>query len=154
MYVYTWIANLCFVSLAPVTCHEYNRLPYFSTHSLTPFSLSLSTSPLTNLSFSFNLSHPLPALSTSQVNKKRHIGNDMVCVVFLDGPGATFNPTWIRSHFIHCYIVVQHIPGARGQPLYKVLTLDLQHTVGCRCACWVACHCYVCWFTRNVCMYI
>ena len=55
-----------------------------------------------------------------QVNKKRHIGNDMVCVVFLDEPGAVFNPTWVRSNFIHCYIVVQHIPGARGQPLYKV----------------------------------
>ena len=44
----------------------------------------------------------------------------MVCVVFLDEAGAVFNPTWVRSHFIHCYIVVQHVTGARCQPLYKV----------------------------------
>jgi hypothetical protein len=44
----------------------------------------------------------------------------MVCVVFLDEPGVVFNPSWVRSHFIHCYIVVQHVPGARGQPLYKI----------------------------------
>ncbi len=31
-----------------------------------------------------------------------------------------FNPSWIRSHFIHCYVVVQHTLGVNGQPLYKV----------------------------------
>ena len=54
------------------------------------------------------------------MNKKRHIGNDIVCVVFLDNTGAVFNPSWIRSHFIHAYIVVQHITGSHGQPLYRV----------------------------------
>lgn len=66
----------------------------------------------------------LPHSFHVQVNKKRHIGNDMVCVVFLEGPGASFNPAWVRSHFIHCYIVVQHITGSRGQPLYKVAILS------------------------------
>lgn len=61
----------------------------------------------------------LPALLL-QVNKKRHIGNDIVCVVFLDSSRTSFNPSWIRSHFIHCYVVVQHVQGAHGQPLYKV----------------------------------
>lgn len=56
----------------------------------------------------------------SQVNKKRHIGNDIVCVVFLDSSRTTFNPSWIRSHFIHCYVVVQCVQGMNGHPLYKV----------------------------------
>ena len=34
------------------------------------------------------------------------LGNDTVCVVFLDGPGAQFNPTSIRSQFLHSFIVV------------------------------------------------
>ena len=55
-----------------------------------------------------------------QVNKKRHIGNDIVCVVFLDNAQTVFNPSWIRSHFIHCYVVIQRVQGAHGQPLYKV----------------------------------
>ena len=55
-----------------------------------------------------------------QVNKKRHIGNDIVCVVFLDSVGAKFDPTWIRSNFIHAYVVVQHVIGLHGQPLHKV----------------------------------
>lgn len=55
-----------------------------------------------------------------KVNKKRHIGNDIVCVVFLDNAQTVFNPSWIRSHFIHCYLVVQRVQGAHGQPLYKV----------------------------------
>ena len=62
----------------------------------------------------------VPYQSPLQVNKKRHIGNDIVCVVFLDNTEAVFNPTWVRSHFIHSYIVVQHVTGLHGQPMHKV----------------------------------
>lgn len=75
-----------------------------------------------NLDIMFHVATLLPytAHDAQQVNKKRHIGNDIVCVVFLDNSHTSFNPSWIRSHFIHCYVVVQHVVGAHGQPLYKV----------------------------------
>jgi hypothetical protein len=56
------------------------------------------------------------------VNKKRHIGNDIVCVVFLENANTVFNPSWIRSHFLHSYVVIQHIIGTHGQPLYRIAT--------------------------------
>ena len=43
-----------------------------------------------------------------------------MCVVFLENSRTTFNPSWIRSNFIHVYVVVQHVVGAHGQPLYRV----------------------------------
>ncbi|KAJ3412007.1 GTPase-activating Rap/Ran-GAP domain-like protein 3 [Chytridiales sp. JEL 0842] len=42
-----------------------------------------------------------------QIQRKRHIGNDIVSVVFLDGENATFDPTSIRSQFLHVFIVVK-----------------------------------------------
>ncbi|KAI8078768.1 uncharacterized protein BX664DRAFT_342650 [Halteromyces radiatus] len=41
-----------------------------------------------------------------QVQRKRYIGNDIVCVVFLEGD-AIFDPKAIRSKFLHVYIVVR-----------------------------------------------
>ena len=43
-----------------------------------------------------------------------------MCLVFLDSGRTVFNPSWVRSNFIHCFIVVQLVKGAHGQPLYKV----------------------------------
>ncbi|KAI9249448.1 hypothetical protein BDA99DRAFT_219093 [Phascolomyces articulosus] len=40
-----------------------------------------------------------------QVQKKRHIGNDIVCVVFAEGK-QPFNPAAIKSQFLHVFIVV------------------------------------------------
>ncbi|ORX59016.1 hypothetical protein DM01DRAFT_1282914 [Hesseltinella vesiculosa] len=44
-----------------------------------------------------------------QVHRKRYLGNDIVCVVFLDGPDALFDPTAIKSKFLHVYILVQPV---------------------------------------------
>ena len=41
-----------------------------------------------------------------QLARKRHIGNDIVCIVFQD-PGASFSPEMVSSQFLHAYIVVQ-----------------------------------------------
>ncbi|CAO3629217.1 unnamed protein product [Mucor fragilis] len=41
-----------------------------------------------------------------QVLRKKHIGNDIVCIVFLEGSQA-FNPKAIRSQFLHVYIVIR-----------------------------------------------
>jgi len=41
-----------------------------------------------------------------QIQRKRHIGNDIVCFIFLDGR-AKFDPATIVSQFLHIFIVVQ-----------------------------------------------
>jgi len=41
-----------------------------------------------------------------QIQRKRHIGNDIVCFIFLDGK-AKFDPATIVSQFLHVFIVVQ-----------------------------------------------
>ncbi|KAI7877824.1 hypothetical protein K492DRAFT_109323, partial [Lichtheimia hyalospora FSU 10163] len=40
-----------------------------------------------------------------QVQRKRHIGNDIVCVVFAEGK-QPFNPAAIKSQFLHVFIIV------------------------------------------------
>lgn len=41
-----------------------------------------------------------------QIQRKRHIGNDIVCYIFLDGK-SKFDPATIVSQFLHVFIVVQ-----------------------------------------------
>lgn len=40
-----------------------------------------------------------------QIQRKRHIGNDIVCIVYLE-QGAKFDPSLFKSQFLHVYIVV------------------------------------------------
>ncbi|CAO3617793.1 unnamed protein product [Mucor hiemalis] len=40
-----------------------------------------------------------------QIQRKRHIGNDIVCIVFVQG-NQPFNPAAIKSQFLHVFIVV------------------------------------------------
>lgn len=40
-----------------------------------------------------------------QVQRKRHIGNDIVCIVFAEGK-QPFNPAAIKSQFLHVFIIV------------------------------------------------
>jgi len=43
-----------------------------------------------------------------QLDRKRHIGNDIVILVWSEG-GARIDPNFIRSHFIHVVIVVSPV---------------------------------------------
>ncbi|KAI7908328.1 uncharacterized protein BX663DRAFT_424630 [Cokeromyces recurvatus] len=49
-----------------------------------------------------------------QVLRKKHIGNDIVCIIFLEG-NQKFNPNAIRSQFLHVYIIIkpESIKGKR-----------------------------------------
>jgi hypothetical protein len=38
---------------------------------------------------------------------KRHIGNDVVDVAFLDGDSGSFDPMWLHTHFTHAICIVQ-----------------------------------------------
>ncbi|CEP17005.1 hypothetical protein [Parasitella parasitica] len=41
-----------------------------------------------------------------QVLRKKHIGNDIVCIIFLEG-NQLFDPTAIRSQFLHVFIIIR-----------------------------------------------
>ena len=51
-----------------------------------------------------------------QLQRKRHIGNDIVCVVFLEADDTCFSPACIKSHFLHTFIVVRTSPIAAAKP--------------------------------------
>ncbi|KAI9205805.1 uncharacterized protein BJ171DRAFT_52470 [Polychytrium aggregatum] len=44
-----------------------------------------------------------------QIQRKRHIGNDIVSIVFLDG-GGQFDPRCITSQFLHIFIIIMEDP--------------------------------------------
>ncbi|XP_065311271.1 uncharacterized protein rsh isoform X1 [Dermacentor albipictus] len=46
-----------------------------------------------------------------KLQKKRHIGNDIVCMVFLEADNTLFSPACIKSHFLHVFIVVRASPN-------------------------------------------
>ncbi|KAF9999941.1 Rap1 GTPase-activating protein 2 [Entomortierella chlamydospora] len=51
-----------------------------------------------------------------QIQRKRHIGNDIVCIVFVDGDHP-FVPNTIKSQFLHIFVVIHPIvlpDGTRG----------------------------------------
>ena len=60
----------------------------------------------------FHVSTLLPGSEkdSQQVERKRHIGNDIVSIVFQEQQ-TPFNPEIITSHFLHAYIVVHPEPG-------------------------------------------
>ena len=54
-----------------------------------------------------------------QLQRKRHIGNDIVAIVFQE-ENTPFVPDMIASNFLHAYIVVQVVNPCSDNILYKV----------------------------------
>lgn len=50
---------------------------------------------------------PPPHSSPRQLLRKRHIGNDIVTIIFQEPGALPFSPRAIRSHFQHVFIVVR-----------------------------------------------
>ncbi|XP_074976132.1 rap1 GTPase-activating protein 1-like isoform X4 [Caretta caretta] len=69
----------------------------------------------------FHVSTKLPFTEgdAQQLQRKRHIGNDIVAIVFQD-ENTPFVPDMIASNFLHAYVVVQLAHGSIGETLYKV----------------------------------
>lgn len=67
----------------------------------------------------FHVSTQLPyeRHDPQKLQRKRHIGNDIVCVVFLEADNTAFSPACIKSHFLHTFILVsiKEPPGAVGR---------------------------------------
>jgi len=70
----------------------------------------------------FHVSTMLPFSNTDpqQVERKRHLGNDIVLLVFLDG-STPYKPSIISSNFIHITIIIQPYEVDDGKTLkYRV----------------------------------
>lgn len=65
----------------------------------------------------FHVSTMLPYTPNNkqQLLRKRHIGNDIVTIVFQEPGAEPFSPKNIRSHFQHVFVIVRaHSPGTDG----------------------------------------
>lgn len=51
-----------------------------------------------------------------QVERKRHLGNDVVMIIFREGENEPFSPKWVRSQFNHVFIVVTPVAHPKGKP--------------------------------------
>ncbi|XP_035705517.1 rap1 GTPase-activating protein 1 isoform X3 [Folsomia candida] len=74
-----------------------------------------------NREIMFHVSHLLPFMESDpqQLQRKRHIGNDIVAVIFQE-ENTPFSPDMIASHFLHAFIVVQVIERNGPNTRYKV----------------------------------
>ncbi|XP_061596694.1 signal-induced proliferation-associated 1-like protein 2 [Cololabis saira] len=70
----------------------------------------------------FHVSTMLPytANNTQQLLRKRHIGNDIVTIVFQEPGALPFTPKSIRSHFQHVFIIVQVHEACTDDTYYRV----------------------------------
>jgi len=62
---------------------------------------------------------PFSDHDSQQLQRKCHIGNDILAIVFQD-TNTPFCPDMIASHFLHAYIVVQAIDPCTANTRYKV----------------------------------
>ncbi|KAI1903621.1 hypothetical protein AGOR_G00029090 [Albula goreensis] len=70
----------------------------------------------------FHVSTMLPytATNSQQLLRKRHIGNDIVTIVFQEPGALPFTPKVIRSHFQHVFIIVQVHHPCTDRTYYRV----------------------------------
>ncbi|QQP54117.1 Rap1 GTPaseactivating protein 1like [Caligus rogercresseyi] len=71
----------------------------------------------------FHVSTLLPYTENDpqQLQRKRHIGNDIVAIIFQEGE-TPFSPDMITSHFLHAYIVVRPVLDSSNKLWYKITT--------------------------------
>ena len=65
---------------------------------------------------------PFSETDPQQLQRKRHIGNDIVSIVFQEA-NTPFSPDMVASHFLHAFIVIQPEPSlshSEGDTLYRV----------------------------------
>lgn len=63
---------------------------------------------------------PFTPNDAQQVGRKRHLGNDVVLVIFKEGVENAFDPSTILSRFNFVMIVVQKLPDVDDRPYYQV----------------------------------
>ncbi|XKL64913.1 hypothetical protein PGB90_004999 [Kerria lacca] len=85
-----------------------------------------------NIEIMFHVSTFLPyeKHDTQKLQRKRHIGNDIVCVVFLEADNTSFSPSCIKSHFLHTFIVVRTSPRIRRKTTRYEVSVVTRDEVG------------------------
>lgn len=80
----------------------------------------------------FHVSTHLPyeKHDTQKLQRKRHIGNDIVCVVFLEADNTSFSPACIKSHFLHTFILVRTSPRIKRKPTRYEVSVVTRDEVG------------------------
>ncbi|CAF4768592.1 unnamed protein product, partial [Rotaria sp. Silwood1] len=71
----------------------------------------------------FHVSTLLPYThnDTIQIQRKRHIGNDIVAIVFQE-ENTPFHPSMIKSNFLHVFLVIQPAQ-ILSRPCYKIMLI-------------------------------
>ena len=65
---------------------------------------------------------PFYPADKQQLERKRHLGNDVVVIIYKEGD-QKFDPSCIHSEFNHVFIVIQRVPSSQeinGQPTYRM----------------------------------
>ncbi|GAB0093891.1 rap1 GTPase-activating protein 1-like [Sergentomyia squamirostris] len=65
-----------------------------------------------------------------KLQRKRHIGNDIVCVVFLEADNTLFSPACIKSHFLHTFILVRVSARIKRKPTRYEVSVVTRDEVG------------------------
>ncbi|XP_037039105.1 uncharacterized protein LOC119076446 isoform X4 [Bradysia coprophila] len=65
-----------------------------------------------------------------KLQRKRHIGNDIVCVVFLEADNTPFSPACIKSHFLHTFILVRVSARIKRKPTRYEVSVVTRDEVG------------------------
>ncbi|KAG0373293.1 Rap/ran-GAP protein [Mortierella sp. AD032] len=69
---------------------------------------------------------PYNTVDRQQIQRKRHIGNDIVCIIFVDGD-QPFVPNAIKSQFLHIFVIIHLIVLPDGNKAYSAtVTCDEQ----------------------------
>ncbi|XP_011865019.1 PREDICTED: signal-induced proliferation-associated 1-like protein 1 isoform X2 [Vollenhovia emeryi] len=74
----------------------------------------------TEVTFHVSTMLPFTANNRQQLLRKRHIGNDIVTIVFQEPGALPFSPRRIRSQFQHVFIVVQAVNPCTENTQYSV----------------------------------
>ncbi|KAG5682141.1 hypothetical protein PVAND_011515 [Polypedilum vanderplanki] len=85
-----------------------------------------------NIEIMFHVSTQLPyeKHDPQKLQRKRHIGNDIVCVVFLEADNTAFSPACIKSHFLHTFIVVRVSARIKRKPTRYEVSVVTRDEVG------------------------
>ncbi|XP_076398161.1 rap GTPase activating protein radish isoform X1 [Megachile rotundata] len=73
---------------------------------------------------------PYEKHDAQKLQRKRHIGNDIVCVVFLEADNTAFNPACIKSHFLHTFILVRVSPRIKRKVTRYEVSVVTRDEVG------------------------
>ncbi|KAM7347858.1 rap GTPase activating protein radish [Cochliomyia hominivorax] len=85
-----------------------------------------------NIEIMFHVSTLLPyeRHDPQKLQRKRHIGNDIVCVVFLEADNTRFSPACIKSHFLHTFILVRVSARIKHKPTRYEVSVVTRDEVG------------------------